>query len=185
MPPIPDQQLEERILTASRRLWRKHGERGLTLRGVARAAGTTTPTVYKRFRNREAIRLALALRFREELFAVLFAASSVKEIPRQFLAFAEANPHEYALLHLSWAQLFAPGRHRPGKVWASAQMAARFGGPPETYGEVVDALFLLCHGTATLLTIGKDPATNEEMRKACLDTCDRIIEHIEIFRSGE
>ena len=182
MPPIADQQLEERILTTARRLWREHGEKGLTLREVARAAGTTTPTVYKRFRNKDAIQSALAMRFRTELFAELFAASSVEEIPRRFLAFAEANPHEYDLLRLWWSQLFAPGLPRPGKVWLSAQLAARFGRQPEDYGQFVDGLFLLCHGAATLLTLAGDASSHKALREACIGTCDRMIEHIDVFR---
>jgi len=185
MPPIPDQQLEERILTAARRLWREHGEKGLTLREVARTAGTTTPTVYKRFRNKEAIQLALASRFRAELFAEVFTSSRVEEIYRHFLDYAEANPHEYELLRLSWPQLAAPGRPRPGHVWASAQMAARFGGRPEDYGQAVDAVFFLCHGACTLLAVDGDAATHEAIRDTCVKICDRLIDHVEIFRSRD
>ncbi|MGD0413933.1 MAG: helix-turn-helix domain-containing protein [Terriglobales bacterium] len=182
MPPIPDKQLEERILTAARRLWRERGEKGLTLRDVARTAGTTTPTVYKRFRNKEAIQLALASRFRTELFADVFASSRVEEIYRRFLDYAKANPHEYELLRLSWPQLSAPGRPRPGHVWASAQLAARFGGQAEDYGQAVDAVFFLCHGASTLLAVEGEAATHDAIREACVQICDRLIENIEIFR---
>lgn len=185
MPPIPDKQLEERILTAARRLWREQGEKGLTLREVARAAGTTTPTVYKRFRNKEAIRLALALGVRAELNADVFAASCLEEVYRRYLAYAEAHPHEYELLRLEWSQLYTPSRPRPGRVWALAQMAARFGGRPEDYGQIVDALFLICHGACTLLTVKGEKEAQEPIREACIKTCDRIIEHIEIFRSRD
>jgi AcrR family transcriptional regulator len=183
MPPIPDKQLEERILVAARRLWQEHGDKGLTLRGVARAAGTTTPTVYKRFRNKEAIRLALALRYRAGLNAELFEASSIEEISRKYLAYAEANPHEYELLRMEWPELYTPSRPRPGRVWVLAQMAARFGGRPEDYGQIVDALFLICHGASTLLTVSGEKEAHEAMREACIRTCDRMIEHIEIFRT--
>lgn len=185
MPPIPDQQLEERILTAARRLWRKHGERGLTLRAVAQAAGTTTPTVYKRFRNKEAIRISLAVRFRDEMYANAFVSTSVEEIPRRYLAYAEANPHEYDLLRLSYPQLFAPGRPRPGRALVLVQMAARFGGVPEDYGQIADAMFLICHGTATMITLSGDPAAQKIMREVCIKTCDRLLEHVEVFRSRD
>jgi AcrR family transcriptional regulator len=185
MPPIPDQQLEERILTAARRLWRERGERGLTLREVAHAAGTTTPTVYKRFRNKEAIRLALALRFREEMYAEAFVSTSVEDISRRYLAYAEANPHEYDLLRLSFPQLFAPGRPRPGRALAVAQMAARFGGAPKDYEQIADAMFLICHGAATMITLSGDPAAQKVMREVCIKTCDRLLEHVEIFRLSE
>jgi len=182
MPPIPDKQLEERILTAARHLWREHGEKGLTLREVARAAGTTTPTVYKRFRNKEAIRRALALRFRAELNAEIFESTCVEEVYRRYLAFAEANLHEYDLLRLSLLELIGPGRPRPGRVWVLAQLAARFGGQPEDYGQILDALFLLCHGTSTMLTTGGDSVTREAIRENCIKICDRLIEHVEVFR---
>jgi AcrR family transcriptional regulator len=183
MPPIPDQQLEERILTVARRLWRKYGEPGLTLRAVAHAAGTTTPTVYKRFRNKEAIRLALALRFREEMYAQAFVSTSVEDISRRYLAYAEANPHEYDLLRLSFPQLFAPGRPRPGRALAVAQMAARFGGAPEDYELFADAMFLICHGAATMITLSGDPAAQKIMHEVCVKTCDKLLEHVEIFRT--
>ncbi|MBZ5549821.1 MAG: TetR/AcrR family transcriptional regulator [Acidobacteriia bacterium] len=185
MPPVADKQLEERIVTAARQLWREQGDKGLTLRAVARAAGTTTPTVYKRFRNKEAIRLALALRIRAELNAELFASSCLEEVFQRYLAYAEANPREYDLLRLSWAQFYTPDLPRPGRAWVSAHMAARFGGRPEDYGQIVDALSMLCHGTATVLTVGGSSAAHKAMREACLKFCDQVIEHIEVFRSRE
>ena len=69
MPRTADQHLQERVLDAAQGLWRIKGEKGLTLRAVARRAGTTTTTVYKRFRNKEAIRLALAERVYRQLAA--------------------------------------------------------------------------------------------------------------------
>ena len=184
MPPIPDKQLEERILTAARRLWREQGEKGLTLREVARAAGTTTPTVYKRFRNKEAIQFAMALRIRGELNAELFESSRLEDLYRRYLIYAEANPHEYELLRLSWPHMYSPDRSRPGRVWVLAQMAERFGGRPEDYGQLVDAMFLICQGAASLLAVEGDTAAHEAMREACIRTCDQMIQHVEIFRSG-
>jgi hypothetical protein len=66
-----------------------------------------------------------------------------------------------------------------------AQLAARFGGQPEQYGEIVDTLFLLCHGTSAMLTAGGDLATRKALREACIKICDRLIEHVEIFQSGD
>ncbi len=63
MPPKADKQLQERILKAAQRLWKTRGEHGLTLRAVAREAGTTTPTVYKRFRSKQAIQIAIGATF--------------------------------------------------------------------------------------------------------------------------
>ena len=43
MPRHPDPDLEERILKAAHALWRRGGDKALTMRVVARAAGTNTP----------------------------------------------------------------------------------------------------------------------------------------------
>lgn len=48
-----DPELDERILDAARRLLAERGYQGLSIDAVARAAGTTRPTVYLRFSGRE------------------------------------------------------------------------------------------------------------------------------------
>jgi AcrR family transcriptional regulator len=184
MPPVSDKHLEERILKAARRLWRTQGDRGLTVRAVALEAGTTTPTLYKRFRNKEALRFALAYRFREELFARLFSCATLEDIYRAFLDYAEQNPHEYELLRLSWGNFFSPGNPRPGRVFTLAKMAARFGGEPEDYAGAFEALFLSCHGTATLLTVMDEPEQRKALRENSVKVCDSILNNIEIFRSA-
>jgi AcrR family transcriptional regulator len=182
MPPIPDKHLEERILKAAQRLWRTRGEEGLTLRAVARESGTTTPTLYKRFRNKQALRLALAYRLREELNALLFSSPRLEDVYRRYLRYAEENPHEYELLRMSWGHFFSPGSPRPGRSWLLTQLAARFGGEPEDYAPVFDALFLICHGTATLLTVTDDKAVRDAIRESCINVCGKLLENVAILR---
>jgi AcrR family transcriptional regulator len=148
---------------------------------VAREADTTTPTLYKRFRNKEALRLALAYRIREEVLAQLFSSPNLEEVYRRYLCYAEENPREYDLLRLSWGQFFSPGNPRPGRVWVLAQLAMRFGGKPESYVPVFDALFLLCHGTATLLAVTDDKALRTEIRGNCINICDRLLANVPIL----
>jgi AcrR family transcriptional regulator len=182
MPPIPDKHLEERILKAAQRLWRTRGEEGLTLRAVARESGTTTPTLYKRFRNKQALRLALAYRLREELNVSLFSSPRLEEVYRRYLHYAEENPHEYELLRMSWGHFFSPGSPRPGRSWLLTQLAARFGGQPENYAQVFDALFLACHGTATLLAVADDKKVRDAIRESCINVCDKLLENVAILR---
>ena len=54
-----DPDLEARILQAARRLWHKGGESALSMRAIAKAAGTNTPAMYRRFRTRADILRAL------------------------------------------------------------------------------------------------------------------------------
>jgi len=182
MPPHADLQLEERILNAAQRLWATRGERGLTLRAVAKAAGTTTPTVYKRFRNKQALHKALAERVRSQLNESLFAAKSIEEVCRRYLKFVEQRPHEYQLLLHAWSDIFHPELPRPGRAWLMTQFANRFGGNAEDYSLVVYALIMLSHGAATVLSIPGDEIARHEVERNFLAISDRLIQHNEILR---
>jgi AcrR family transcriptional regulator len=181
MPPIADKHLEERILKAALRLWRTRGESGLTLRAVAEEANTTTPTLYKRFRNKEALRLALAYRFREELTADLLSSPTIEQGHRRYLAYVKSHPREYELLSEYWGQFFSTPR--PVRTWMLTQLATRLGGEPDAYGAVYDGIFLLCHGASTLLVSAPDDRVLEATQEICVKVCDKLIENAPLFRA--
>jgi AcrR family transcriptional regulator len=182
MPPIPDKYLEQRILNAALDLCRSRGERGLTLRNVARAAGTTTPTIYKRFHSKEALRLALARHIWQELIEQIVASSRIEETYRRYLRFSEAHPEEYKVLMAAWAEVFASERERAGEIWLLDQLANRFGGKPEEYVPVYYALLLLCHGAATFINMAADERVRTGLRENCILACDALIQHVDILR---
>jgi len=140
MPPTADKNLEERIMKAAQRLWQVRGARGLTLRAVARAAGTTTPTVYKRFRNKQALQIALALRFASSSTQQLFSALRWRKPSKDMCALRKS-----ILMNINCYG--APGRisfirtSRAGRSWFLARLADRFGGAPEGYGRAFYAFF--------------------------------------------
>jgi AcrR family transcriptional regulator len=183
MPRTPDQHLQERILKAAERLWRTRGEKGLTLRGVARHAGTTTTTVYKRFRNRDALRYALAGRAYEQLIASTTLGKGLEEANRKYLDFAEDRPHEYMLVHgPAWPVIFGPGRSRPLQSWTMTKLAERFGGAPKDYVDANFVLFLASHGAASLLTAAPKGKARSAARKSCDAVLNTLIQNIEVFR---
>jgi AcrR family transcriptional regulator len=183
MPRTADQFLEVRIINAARRLWSAHGARSLTLRSVARAAGTTTTTVYKRFRNKDALLLALAENIRARITARTTSAPSIELAYRRFLHFAERHPHEYKLLWgPAWPDVLGPGRPRPIKTWLLDKFADRFGGRPDQYVRAYYALFLLVHGTANLLTVTRSRRSKAEMRDNCLAICDALVANIGVLK---
>lgn len=184
MPRVADQQLEARIAQAAQRLWRLRGAKGLTLRSVARAARTTTTTVYKRFRNKEALLFALAELVQTKITAATTSAATIEDAYRQFLNFAEEHPHEYKLLWgPAWSDVLAPGRPRPIKAWLLDKFAARFGGEADEYIRAYYALFLLVHGTANLLSASRDRRAKTEMRDNCLAICDDLVARIEVLKT--
>ena len=182
MPRVADQHLHDRILEAAQRLWRTQGEKGLTLRGVAREAGTTTTTVYKRFRSKEVLLYALAERVYRQLIARVTAAANLEDAAQRYLSFAENHAEEYKLLFgKAWTTVFAPGRARPLQDWTMAQFAARFGGQPKDYVQAHFALFLATHGSASLLTEAHGRAL-ETARESCSQVCATLIKNAQIFR---
>src|SRR5215469_8246475 len=169
MPRIADQGLEKRILNAAQRLWHARGDRGLTLRAVARAAGTTTTTVYKRFRNKEAIRAAMARDVDRQIGQAIRSATTIEEIYRRYLEFARQHPREYKMISGSvWTELMGPDRPRPVQDWLQSWLAARFGGQPQEYAGVFHALFLLLHGAASLITVSKNRMASKEIEQNCV-----------------
>ncbi|HKD79742.1 MAG TPA: TetR family transcriptional regulator [Candidatus Angelobacter sp.] len=183
MPRVADQLLEAKIAQAAHRLWRVRGAKGLTLRSVARAAGTTTTTVYKRFHNKDALLLALAELVQTKITAVTTSAATIEEAYRRFLRFAEEHPHEYKLLWgPAWSDVLGPGRPRPIKAWLLDKFAARFGGQAAEYIRAYYALFLLIHGTANLLSVSRSRRAKAEMRSNCLAICDALVGDIGVLK---
>jgi AcrR family transcriptional regulator len=184
MPRLADEHLETRIIQAARKLWQTHGAKSLTLRSVARAAGTTTTTVYKRFRNKDALLLALAELVQARITARATSAPTIEDSYRRFLKFADEHPHEYQLLWgPHWAELLGPERPRPIKAWLLEKFAARFGGKPKDYVLSYYALFLLVHGTANLLIVTRDRRMKAEMMNSCLAICDALVANIKVLKN--
>jgi AcrR family transcriptional regulator len=179
MPRVPDKQLEDRILQAAQRLWRSHGESALTLRAVAREAETTTTTVYKRFRNKEALQLALAGRVYQQIAADVTQAKTVRQVYRRYLDYAEAHPWEYQLMFGPlWTELIGPGRPRSVKTWLLGRLAQEFGGKPRQYESLYYSLFFVAHGAATLLTTTRHSEANKQTRKQCFAVCNALVKNL-------
>jgi AcrR family transcriptional regulator len=184
-----DPGLENRILRIARKLWKKGAGQALTMRAVARAARTTPPAVYRRFRTRDDILRALLQQTRQEIFRQLESASSVEEACERYLDFALSHPHEYELYYLhEYELLFATQsqrgmtlnqtfkQKRPAVELMKSKMVARLGGAPDDYVHLVLALWALLHGTAMLL-IAKTihPQHAAEMRSACRKSLETLL----------
>lgn len=177
MPRKADNQLEGRIVDAGYQLWSRGGERALTMRAVALAAKTTTPTLYERFRDKHDLIAFLRVRARERMFNALQPAKSTAEACRLGLEFALTNGNEYLLLTSDWAERFARKEPMPSYDYVKERLAQDLGGMPEDYAQQALALVALVHGTAILLLgEGVGAAIAKEFKDACLDACDVQIE---------
>jgi AcrR family transcriptional regulator len=176
LPRQADPQLEKRILDAACRLWSRGGEKALTMRGVANAADTTTPTLYERYRDRDDILRAVRLQTRVDLFAALSRTRTLLQACERYLEFAMEHPHAYIMLFDGFAQ--PPSLHEP---WPSfnllrQRLAERLGGTPRNHTRLMLSLWSLMHGTAMLLIRGGvSGPLRTQMFHACLDAVEAII----------
>ena len=155
LPRHPDPELEQRILDAACRLWARGGAKSLTMRAVAKTAGTTTPTVYERYHNRADILRALRSQTRNDLFTELSRTRTLAEACERYLTFALQHPHAYEVLFDSVAQ--PPSLYEP---WPSfnlfrQRLARRLGRTPRDHTRLMLALWSLMHGTALLIIRGR------------------------------
>lgn len=176
MPRHADPDLEKRILTAASRLWARGGEKALTMRAVASAAETTTPTVYERYRDRADILRALRLKARRELFAALSPTRSLTDAVHAYLNFALANTHGYEVLFDGVGR--PPSLHEP---WPSfnllrQKLVERLGGTPRQHNRLMLAIWSLMHGTAMLIIRGGfEGALRTQAMHSCTDTVEVIV----------
>lgn len=177
MPRKADKQLEGRIVDAGYQLWSKGGERALTMRAVALAAKTTTPTLYERFRDKHDLIVFLRVRAKERMFNALRTAKTTAEACRLGLEFAVSNGNEYLLLTSDWAERLARKERMPSYELVMERLAGDLGGEPAIYAKLALALVAQVHGAALLLLgEGVEKRIAEEMKETSLEACKALIE---------
>lgn len=177
MPRKADAGLENRILDAGYRLWSEGGEKALTMRGVALAAGTTTPTFYERFRDKQDLIDFLRDRARQKMLSAIRAAKTPFEACECALDFTLKYGNEYKLITIDWAARLGRRENLPSFVFMKERLANYLGGTPDRHTTLALALVAQIHGAATLL-LG-EPAHHKitkEIRLACLEACRSLID---------
>ena len=185
MPRPPDPELEERILKAAEVLWKRGGEQALTMRAVARVAGTNTPAVYRRFKDRDELLRALLLRIAERIRQYFEQGETLEGMADAYVEYALKLPNEYKLFYSHGSLLNPPKRRgspapirrsRPNFAFAEQVAAKQLGGSPEDHTQFALSLWALLHGSASLLLSGAIPGGHEaEFRTACRTAVKSLI----------
>jgi AcrR family transcriptional regulator len=186
MPRQPDPDLENRILKAAQVLWKRGGDKALTLRAVARAAGTNTPAVYRRFRDRQDLVRGLLLHTAGRMRRNFEAGGTIEEIAETYVDWAMRDPHEYELFYTYGRELSPAKGHgkprpiresRPNFKFLEEQLAKQLGGSAEDHTRLALALWALLHGTTMLLLSKSIPdGHEEELRRACRAAVKTLLE---------
>jgi AcrR family transcriptional regulator len=185
LPRQPDPNLEQRILDAASRLWARGGTKTLTMRAIARAAGTTTPTVYERYADRDAILRALRLETRRELFAALNRTQTIHQSVERYMQFALDHSYAYEVLFDGVGK--PPSLHEP---WPSFnlmrdRLSQRIGGTPRQHSRLMLSIWSLMHGTAMLIIRGRfEGVLRAQTIHACIDACDAVLDAAQRKRFG-
>jgi AcrR family transcriptional regulator len=176
MPRKADAALEGRIVDAAYRLWSQEGEAALTMRAVARAAKTTTPTVYQRFRDKKDLKHFLEERARQKMFDAVRSAERALEVCRNALEFISAYENEYRLITSDWATRYSQKVPMRSFDYLKQVLAKELGGTPEEHDELALQLLTLVHGTALLRPTGKEAKeVAVAMCEACLRACSALL----------
>lgn len=194
MPRHPDPDLEERVLKAAQLLWKRGGEKSLTMRSVARAAHTNTPAVYRRFKDRQDLLRALMLRTAARIREQFEGGATIEGMSEAYVDTALRDPHEYELFY-SHAQWLSPPKaagsprpireSRPNFAFTEQRLAERLGGRPEDHTQLALALWATLHGTTMLLLSKSIPEGHEEaLRRACRSAVKALLEGAAGFSHG-
>ena len=140
MPRKADARLEGRILDAAYRMWSRRGERALTMRAVASASGTTTPTLYERFSNKEDLMALLRRRARLNLFSAIKPSRTAAQLCKRVLDFFASHPHDYRLISDDWALAFSRKENMPSFELLKQRLAEQLGGKPQQHTPLALAL---------------------------------------------
>lgn len=194
MPRQADPDLEGRILDAAQSLWIRGGSDSLTMRAVAKAAGTTTPTIYQRFRDRRDILRGLLLRIQQDVLEIMKKAASPEELCEVYLQYGLSHPRQYELYFAHQYEIFFEGSQRrasaepnyPGRELVRKKLASWLGGTPEDHTRLHLALWTVLHGTA-MLVISKTVygAAAEELKQSCFAAVGIILRDASRMRDNK
>lgn len=176
MPRKPDSHLEDRIINAAYKLWVNGGEHALTMRAVAKQAGTTTPTLYQRFKDKSDLLAALRARAQRKLFDAIEPARSITAACRMALDFTIAHRHEYELVGKDWATRFSRGEPTPSLELIKVRLAEQVGSSPNDHSQLALALAMLYQGASTMLVEeGLPSETASVIKDACVAATDSLV----------
>jgi len=182
MPRHADEKLEGRILDAAEVLWIEGGDQALTMRAVAKAAGTTTPSLYQRFPGKGEIRQALRRRAQKSMNDALKKCESPKQVCEVYLKFALAHPNEYQLIFAGWPE--HRDDPRPNLDLLKLKFAQWMGGTAAEQAPLLMAVLALLHGTASVLIGQVIPAgMSKNLSRSCLTACAVLIENASTFKN--
>lgn len=177
MPRKADPNLENVIVTAATRLLDKHGIDAITMRDVAKAAGTTTPTLYERFVDRDALLVGVLDDAAYDMAGRMKGTRNLQSMCEAFLDYFIEYPNRLDLVHSVWPQTVSTERKRPTYDLAVERLKKQHGHSQKQAEEIAQALMAMLLGTA-LLMVGSGTKTkfSDDSRRRAIKTVKKLAE---------
>jgi len=169
MPRLPDAELEERIVAAAMRLLDRGGEPSITLRSVAKEAGTTTPTIYQRFRNREELMKGVIRRATQEVMDILEPTVSIEGLFRAYLLHARTHPTRVGLMVETFGARYVARERMPAFELLQSRIVEEIGIKGRGCEDLALAIASLGFGTAQgMIAAGNDSRHAAQFRRTAV-----------------
>lgn len=175
MPRKPDPQLEKVIVDAAARLLDKRGIDAVTMREVAKSAGTTTPTLYERFKDRDALLEAVTDVHRDKLVGTLSPDDSLEQAAAKFLMYCRKNPNAVNLLLKRIAANLKTKKKGPMNELVRSNLIKVHGLDAKSAEEMTLATSSMIYGTAMLCNSLGNCSAAAELERAMLKAMRQLV----------
>ena len=177
MPRTADPELPHRILKAADALWQSGGEEAVTIRGVAAEAGTTTPTVYSYYADRETLLTSLRTLAFQRFSAYLAKSRDFQDTCARHLEFGTNHPRDYELLFgRGWMERVSGDAQR-GEIERYTSHIVRAGVDESRAAHIAYPVMMMLHGVVMHRLLNKKPSPlGRTIATACLKACMTLLE---------
>jgi AcrR family transcriptional regulator len=176
MPRKPDPVLEQKIVAAAVRLLDRGGEEAVTLRAVAKEAGTTTPTIYERFRDRDELIREVVVLATEEIVAAIQPKTSIEGMFEEYLRYCRAHPMRLNLTVGTFGRRYVAGEPMPAFDLLRFRITAQIGIQGRECEDLALAIASLAFGTAQgVIAAGKRTRHAKEFHRASVEALRRLL----------
>jgi len=180
VPRISNAALEGEIIAAAMRLLDKGGDDAVTLRAVAKEAGTTTPTIYERFPNRDRLMEGVTDRVTEDLLEVLRSCKSVRAMFFAYLRESRAHPARASFEVRTFAARYVRGQETPGFDLLKSRLTEEIGIKGSAAEDLALAIASLAFGTAQgMIAAGSDTRQALQFQRSAVRALQILLEVFE------
>jgi len=180
VPRISNAALEGEIIAAAMRLLDKGGDDAVTLRAVAKEAGTTTPTIYERFPNRDRLMEGVTDRVTEDLLEVLRPCKSVRAMFFAYLRESRAHPARASFEVRTFAARYVRGQETPGFDLLKSRLTEEIGIKGSAAEDLALAIASLAFGTAQgMIAAGSDTRQALQFQRSAVRALQILLEVFE------